>query len=115
MATSTHKWTKTPLEVLKETSRTFFIPIVKLCESAQEAVASAYLCLRAIDEIEDHPSIANEVKARMLREVSVVCTTYNAESTAESMTPTYESESEADKTKLPEVSLRIGEWIMYCP
>jgi len=103
------------LDVLKETSRTFFIPIVKLCADAQEAVASAYLCLRAIDEIEDHPSISNEVKARMLREVSLVCTTYNSESTVQTLTPTYETEAEDDKNKLPEVSLRIGEWIMYCP
>ena len=40
---------KTPLKVLEETSRTFFIPIVKLPPQVQEAVASAYLCLRAID------------------------------------------------------------------
>ena len=42
---------KTPLKVLEETSRTFFIPIVRLPEVCQEAVASAYLTLRAIDEI----------------------------------------------------------------
>jgi len=42
---------KTPLNILEETSRTFYIPIVKLPVGVQEAVASAYLCLRAIDEI----------------------------------------------------------------
>ncbi len=42
---------KTPLNILEQTSRTFYIPIVKLPPIAQEAVASAYLCLRAIDEI----------------------------------------------------------------
>jgi farnesyl-diphosphate farnesyltransferase len=40
---------KSPLKILEETSRTFYIPIVKLPAIAQEAVASAYLCLRAID------------------------------------------------------------------
>ena len=45
---------KDALTVLKETSRTFYIPITKLPSGVQEAVASAYLCLRAIDEIEDH-------------------------------------------------------------
>lgn len=40
---------KTALQILEETSRTFYIPIVKLPPSVQEAVASAYLCLRAID------------------------------------------------------------------
>ena len=39
------------LEVLKETSRTFYIPISGLPPGLQEAVASAYLCMRAIDEI----------------------------------------------------------------
>jgi len=40
---------KSALKVLEETSRTFYIPIVKLPGKVQEAVASAYLCLRAID------------------------------------------------------------------
>lgn len=40
---------KSALQVLEQTSRTFYIPIVKLPSGAQEAVASAYLCLRAID------------------------------------------------------------------
>lgn len=108
-------WTKTPLDVLKETSRTFYIPIVKLGAGVMEAVASAYLCLRAIDEIEDHPKVPNEVKARMLRELSLVLTTYGAESTVESLTPEYEERDAEFKSILPEVSLRIGEWIMFCP
>ena len=37
------------LRVLEETSRTFFLPIIRLPKGLQEAVASAYLCLRAID------------------------------------------------------------------
>ncbi len=40
---------KSALQVLKETSRTFYIPIIKLPPKVQEAVASTYLCLRAID------------------------------------------------------------------
>jgi farnesyl-diphosphate farnesyltransferase len=42
---------KTALQILEHTSRTFFIPIVKLPSQVQESVASAYLCLRAIDEV----------------------------------------------------------------
>ena len=41
------------LQILKETSRTFYIPISILPPGLQEAVSSAYLCMRAIDEIED--------------------------------------------------------------
>jgi farnesyl-diphosphate farnesyltransferase len=40
---------KSALQILELTSRTFYIPIVKLPHGVQEAVASAYLCLRAID------------------------------------------------------------------
>ena len=61
---------KSAIKVLEETSRTFFIPIMKLPPICQEAVASAYLTLRAIDEIEDHPTLANDVKVKLLRDVS---------------------------------------------
>lgn len=40
---------RSALKMLEVTSRTFYIPIVKLPPIVQEAVASAYLCLRAID------------------------------------------------------------------
>jgi len=36
------------LELLKTTSRTFFIPISLLPEGLQEAVTSAYLCMRLL-------------------------------------------------------------------
>ena len=45
------------LRVLQETSRTFFVPIRELPAELQEVIASAYLCMRAIDEIEDHPRL----------------------------------------------------------
>lgn len=63
-------YTKDALTILKETSRTFYIPISKLPDTIKEAVASAYLCLRAIDEIEDHPGLPNDVKALLLRRLS---------------------------------------------
>ena len=59
------------LTTLKETSRTFYIPITRLPAGLQEAVTSAYLCLRAIDEIEDHPELDNVTKAKLLRNVSL--------------------------------------------
>jgi farnesyl-diphosphate farnesyltransferase len=48
---------KTAYKVLEETSRTFYIPIMGLPEQCKEAVASQYLALRAIDEIEDHNTL----------------------------------------------------------
>ena len=64
---STQQYTKSAFDILKETSRTFFIPISKLPEGPlQLTVASAYLCLRAIDEIEDHKNLKPEVKSKLL-------------------------------------------------
>lgn len=59
------------LNILRETSRTFYIPISGLPPGLQEAVASGYLCMRAIDEIEDHPGLDNLTKAKLLRTVSL--------------------------------------------
>lgn len=48
---------KESLAMLKQTSRTFFIPISFLDPVLKKTVGSAYLCMRAIDEIEDHPEL----------------------------------------------------------
>ena len=48
---------KEAMRVLKETSRTFYIPITFLKSDLKHSVASAYLVMRAIDEIEDHELI----------------------------------------------------------
>lgn len=58
------------LRVLQETSRTFLIPIRQLPAGLQEAVASAYLCMRAVDEIEDHPLLDSRDKIGLLHQVS---------------------------------------------
>ncbi|MFJ2008618.1 squalene/phytoene synthase family protein [Streptomyces chartreusis] len=58
------------LTALESTSRTFFIPISLLPAGLQEAVMSAYLGMRAIDEIEDHPELAEAVKQDLLHEIS---------------------------------------------
>lgn len=60
------------LDVLKQTSRTFYIPISLLPSGLQEAVGSAYLCMRAIDEIEDHPQLDAESKVKLLRGISAL-------------------------------------------
>src|SRR5579862_5136416 len=56
--------------MLQETSRTFVLPIRQLPAGLQEAIASAYLCMRAIDEIEDHARLECEQKISLLRQVS---------------------------------------------
>ena len=99
------------LETLKQTSRTFYIPIARLPEKLQLAVASAYLCMRAIDEIEDTPDLDNQTKARLLRSVSLrFQEVTDVDSYAQIGIDLREYES-----ILPDVSLRIGEWASLAP
>ena len=99
------------LELLKETSRTFYIPIVRLPRGLQEAVASAYLCMRAIDQIEDDPELDNAIKAKLLRSISL---------TLQAGVDGFAVDAFCDGFKgyenvLPEVTLRIREWLILAP
>jgi len=102
---------KSALEVLKETSRTFYIPISQLPAGLKEAVASAYLCMRAIDEIEDHPDLDNSLKSKLLQTISL---------TLQSATDSFDTDDLAAALTqhthlLPEVSVRVGEWAVLAP
>lgn len=100
------------LTILQQTSRTFYIPISRLPLQLQEAVASAYLCMRAIDEIEDHPTLDNFTKAKLLRNISL-----NLQAAVESSTIDDFSLdlSLHQKNLLPEVTQRVGEWALLAP
>lgn len=99
------------LETLKQTSRTFYIPIVRLPGELQDAVASAYLCMRAIDEIEDTPDLDNYTKAKLLRSISLRM----QEVTDIDSYARIGSNLTAYSDILPEVSLCIGEWASLAP
>jgi farnesyl-diphosphate farnesyltransferase len=101
------------LRVLKETSRTFYLPITRLPPLLQESISSAYLCMRALDEIEDHIALPNPDKAAILRDVS---------SLLQSGLAVRDVKSELDRgvfakfrDTLPEVSLQIGDWLSFSP
>ena len=99
------------LNILEATSRTFYIPISRLPSHLQEAVASAYLCMRAIDEIEDHPQLDGATKAKLLRRLSL-----NLQAGIE--TSCFEDFSAGlnnGHLPLPEVTLRVGEWALLAP
>ncbi|MBN2385467.1 MAG: phytoene/squalene synthase family protein [Anaerolineales bacterium] len=101
--------------ILKETSRTFAIPISRLPARLQAAVACAYLCMRAIDEIEDHPGLDNRVKASLLEDLSL---TLQASIGARSQTEIpvlIRPVLSPYRHDLPEVSRRLGEWIANAP
>ena len=94
------------LDALKATSRTFYIPIGMLPPSLQEAVMSAYLLMRAIDEIEDHPELDNPTKAHLLQTISVGLQT-TPDDIASGLNPYQDV--------LAEVTIRINEWASLAP
>lgn len=99
------------LEVLQKTSRTFYIPISRLPGQLQQAVSAAYLCMRAIDEIEDHSELDKFTKAKLLSQISLnlqeIVTNYPSAHFVNGL--------ENYQNILPEVSLRIGEWAILAP
>jgi farnesyl-diphosphate farnesyltransferase len=99
------------LEILKETSRTFYIPISQLPSGLQEAVTSAYLCMRAIDQIEDHDQLDNSVKAQLLRSISHTLQTGVDGFAVDAFTAGFGTW----QTSLPEVTLRVREWAILAP
>ena len=99
--------------VLQETSRTFFLPISQLPAGLQEAIAAAYLCMRAIDEIEDHPHLGSAEKMGLLRQISQhlqVRTTV-----ADFLPDTFDACFAPYRACLPEVTLCLGDWACMAP
>lgn len=99
------------LEMLKETSRTFYIPISRLPQGLQEAVTSAYLCMRAIDQIEDHPDLDNATKARLLRSISLTFQSAVDGFAVDAFT----TGLAGCERSLEEVTLRIRDWAILAP
>ncbi|HLP91618.1 MAG TPA: phytoene/squalene synthase family protein [Nostocaceae cyanobacterium] len=99
------------LQILKDTSRTFYIPISILPSGLQEAVTSAYLCMRAIDEIEDHSELDNNIKAQILRNISNTLQAGVDGFAVDAFSVGFNGYENI----LPEVSLRIREWSILAP
>ena len=99
------------IEVLQATSRTFFIPISRLPPGLREAVASAYLCMRAVDEIEDHDQMSPQDKAMLLSGISRAFQSANGKLSASA----FASIIRGYQTRLPEVTTEIAEWAMLAP
>ncbi|KRF63418.1 phytoene synthase [Bacillus sp. Soil768D1] len=97
------------MDFLLKTSRTFFIPISYLPKGLQEAIGAAYLCMRAIDEIEDHPELPADSKISLLQTISELLKTDDySEKELQTLFEPY-------KDDLPEVTLLLSDWIQYCP
>lgn len=95
-------------KMLKETSRTFYIPIMFLKKDLRSAVASAYLVFRAIDEIEDDERLDNDVKHDILLQVSELFK--KPFDHAQYMAVLGDTAAQ-----LPGVATRLQEWIDFCP
>lgn len=96
------------MTMLKKTSRTFFIPITFLTSKLKETVTSAYLCMRAIDEIEDHETLENETKQTLLLSISELLKKPFDEQAYKTIIAPYHA-------KLPAVTNRLGDWLNLCP
>ena len=73
-------------------------------------VGAAYLCMRAVDEMEDHEQLSNSVKESLLKETQSLLLAegeFDREQYAELLAP-YEAE-------LPEVTVGLADWILVCP
>lgn len=95
--------------MLKKTSRTFYIPISYLELGLKEAVTSAYLCMRAIDEIEDHKELTDELKVKLLLGIHDI---FKSEDTM--VTQTQHLLSPYQEI-LPDVTMQIDDWALLCP
>lgn len=102
---------KDAMRVLKETSRTFYIPITFLKKDLKTAVANAYLIMRALDEIEDNESeqVTIEIKHAILMEVSELLKAEEFDNER------YLALLEPYKQFMPEVTLRMKDWIDLVP
>lgn len=101
-----NKLVKEAQEVLAQTSRTFVIPISRLEGSLNHVVMAAYLCMRSIDEIEDHPILPKEDKMSLLRSIGEHI--LNIETP---LTPLFTELQDV----LPEVTVRIDDWLSLIP
>ncbi len=101
---------KSATYVLRETSRTFYVSIVRLPPRIREAVMSSYLSLRAIDEIEDHPKLDKVTKVNLLETVSTEIERRDHQPPC-SFDEIFEPYCEV----LPEVTNRIEEWLALSP
>ncbi len=103
--------------ILEETSRTFALPIRRLPRPLKEAVASGYLCMRAIDEVEDHASLAPAVKSRILRAIAARIESAAGSTGVAGAAAAIDFDAAFAECgdALPEVTRRLAEWCALAP
>jgi farnesyl-diphosphate farnesyltransferase len=91
-------------EVVRAYSTTWYQPVVNMPTRLNETVSCAYLMMRGVDEIEDHPTLHSTEKATLLRNVSRTLRTRPASANLAAVFREHD-------TVLPEVTLQLGEWV----
>ncbi|SES40146.1 squalene/phytoene synthase family protein [Lentzea albida] len=96
------------LRMLRRYSTTWYEPTVSMPPGLLEATAGTYLCLRATDEIEDHPDLSAQDRSVLLEGV--------ARTLEESLTrPRLDHVFAPHRESLPDVTLRMAEWAALIP
>lgn len=95
--------------ILRATSRTFYLSIVELPPGLKEAVMSAYLSLRAIDEIEDHPTLDRSIKTELLLDIG------SCHKPSNLGTSRLSAKFAAHRDELPEVTIHLDQWLDLAP
>src|SRR5699024_4194554 len=81
-----------------------YIPITFVEKELRHSVACAYLVMRAVDAIEDHEEINNDLRHSLLMQISELLNTpFDSEKYLKIIDPVTD--------KLPEVSLRLVDWL----
>jgi len=99
------------IRLLTSTSRTFVVPIMRAPGKLRKAIGSAYLCMRAIDEIEDHPDMPGTIKDRLLGAISERLLNANGEWSINGFDDLFKPHRQA----LPEVTLKLGRLLSWTP
>ncbi len=99
------------MEILRITSRTFYIPIARLPLNLQKVVTSAYLCMRAVDEIEDHPALSRKSKMVLLRRIGHALQVRTESLNFSSLLNGLDTNTDT----LPNVTIQMRQWCMLAP
>ncbi|MEW2581532.1 squalene/phytoene synthase family protein [Streptomyces syringium] len=95
-------------EVIHTYSTTWYEPVTRMPSRLNEAISCAYLLMRGIDEIEDHPTLPADTKAQLLRGVSAVWQERCRPAELNALLAPHHD-------VLPEVTLRLDEWSRLAP
>ncbi|MGW2184438.1 squalene/phytoene synthase family protein [Streptomyces sp. NPDC001719] len=96
------------LSTVRRHSVTYYEPVMAMPPGLHETMASVYLLMRGIDEIEDHTDLSTSVKDRLLTDVSCALQTRN---TREQLRGVFAEH----RACLPEVTLRLADWCQLAP